>query len=68
MLLVKIFYQTATVIQVQHEFQVKFELRKIPGRSAINRIVIKFEMPRTMYDNKMGAVRTVTTPENIACV
>jgi hypothetical protein len=41
--LVKSFYQSASVVMVQHEFLVKFECRKAPSRSAINRLVNKFE-------------------------
>jgi hypothetical protein len=66
--LVKRLYQTASVIMVQREFQVKSECRKAPSRSAINRLVNKFEMTGSMIDNKKGVVskkKSVRTPENI---
>jgi hypothetical protein len=54
--LVKRFYQTASVIMVQREFRVKFLCRKAPSRSAINRLVNKFEVTGNMIDNKKGVV------------
>jgi hypothetical protein len=46
---------------------VKFECRKAPSRSAINRLVNKFEATGGMIDNKKGVVgkKSVRTPGNI---
>jgi hypothetical protein len=52
---IKIFYQTLSVIQVQHEFRIKYECRKAPSRSAINSSVNKFEILGAMVD-KQGSV------------
>jgi hypothetical protein len=54
--LVKRFYQTqtASIIIIQHEFQVKFECRKAPRRSAMNRPVNKSEMTGHIINNKDG--------------
>jgi hypothetical protein len=63
-LLVKRFYQTASVITVQQVFRVKFGCGKSPSRSAINRLVT-----RSVIDNKKGVVgkkKSVRTPETFA--
>jgi hypothetical protein len=47
---------------------VKYECRKAPSRSAINRLVNKFKMTGSVIDNKKGVVgkmKFVRTPGNI---
>jgi hypothetical protein len=46
---------------------VKFECRKASNRSAINRLVGKFETTENVINNKTGVVskKSVKTPENI---
>jgi hypothetical protein len=65
------FYQTACVIRIQREFQVKFELRKAPGKSGINRLVNKFGTIGIVIDDKKGVVskkKSVRPPENFQLV
>jgi hypothetical protein len=68
-LLVKRFYQTGSVMKVWCEFQVKFECRKAPSRSAINRLVNKFKKTGSVTDNMKGVTgkKSVEASENIHC-
>lgn len=55
MLLVKGFFQSAGIIEVHLEFQVKSEHRNTSDRSAINRFVSKFETSGSV-NNKKGVI------------
>jgi hypothetical protein len=69
--LVARFYQTTSIIMILYALWVKLECRKVPSRSAINRAVNKFEMARSMINNKEGVIdnkNSVRTPGNVHCV
>jgi hypothetical protein len=66
MVLAKRFLQTASVIAIQHEFQVTYKCRKAPSMSAINRLLNKFEKTGSVIKNKNGIAskRSIRTPHN----
>jgi hypothetical protein len=62
-------YHTASVTEVQCEFEVKCECRIAPSRSSLNRLADKFEMNGTVVDNKEGVVikRRCNTRKQCTC-
>jgi hypothetical protein len=69
--IVKTFYQTSSFVTVQRQFPRKLNMRQAPARSAISRLVQKFELTAIVCDKKKDVVRrhrSATTQDSVARV
>jgi hypothetical protein len=58
--IVKAFYSAGSDIQVQHDFRREFICREGPSRSALNRLVQKFENTGAVTGNKKSVLSVET--------